>query len=85
MTSSKPVFTAGNVYQGRCDEGAQGTATAPYVVAPVTTRPVADMTPQVRTRSGCLPRDGVDQAYIDMKSGWKVGESTPLRLFPTTP
>ena len=36
----------------------------------------------VRARAGCLPRDGVDQAYITRNGGWDVSESVPFRLGP---
>ena len=49
---------------------------------PVTTLSVAEMVPRVRTRAGCLPRDAVDQAYIDAQDGWDVTGTEPLRIGP---
>src|SRR5262249_52162314 len=82
LISSGPVFTSGNVYQGLADQGADGDAAAPLTAAPVTTQSVTDMVPRVRMRAGCLPRDGVDQAYIDDQDGWDVTGTDPLRLGP---
>ena len=66
LSTSQPVFATGNVYQGLADAGVRReTRSAPYPAAPVTTLSVTDMVPRVRTRAGCLPRDAVDQAYID--------------------
>lgn len=41
-----------------------------------------EMTGVVRTRAGCLPRDRVDQGFIERTDGWDVGESEPFRLGP---
>ena len=30
--------------------------------------------------AGCLPRDAIDQAYIDTKTGWDVSKYVPYRL-----
>src|SRR5262249_23188581 len=81
VITSGRVFTSGNVYQGT-DVGAQGTATAPLPAPPVTTLSVAEMVPKVRERAGCLPRDAVDQAYIDSANDWDVTGTRPLRLGP---
>jgi hypothetical protein len=80
LTQSGPVFTAGNVYGGEAESGAEGTATAPLPAPPVATQPVAEMAPRVRQRAGCLPRDGVDQAYIDRDEAWDVTGTLPLRI-----
>jgi hypothetical protein len=82
LSSSLPVFAAGNVYQELADAGPQGDASAPYPAEPVTTLSVTDMVPRVRTRAGCLPRDSVDQAYIDTQDGWDVTGTEPLRIGP---
>jgi PKD repeat protein len=82
LTQDGPVFTAGNTSEGDADAGADGTATAPLPAPPVTTLPVAEMAPRVRTRAGCLPRDGVDQGYIERDDGWDVTGTQPLRLGP---
>jgi hypothetical protein len=73
---------AGNVSAGLANPGAEGTATAPLPAPPVTTLSVAEMAPLVRTRAGCLPRDAVDQAYIELQGGWDVTGTRPLRLGP---
>src|SRR5262249_14811977 len=70
LMQSGPVYTSGNVSAGLADPGQEGAATAPLPAPPVTTLPVAEMAPLVRTRAGCLPRDGVDQADIELQSGW---------------
>ena len=80
LIQSGPVFTAGNVYGGVAEDGAIGTATAPLDAPPVTTLSLAEMEPLVRGRAGCLPRDAVDQRYIDTQDGWRVGKEQPLRL-----
>jgi len=82
LTESGPVYTAGNVSAGLANPGADGTATAPLPAPPVTTHSVAEMAPIVRTRAGCLPRDAVDQAYIELQGGWDVTGTRPLRLGP---
>jgi hypothetical protein len=82
LIQSGPVFTAGNVYDGLAEHSTDGAATAPLDAPPVTTLPVAEMEPLVRGHAGCMPRDDVDRAYIDMQQGWDVGKQLPLRLGP---
>ena len=82
LIQSGPVFTAGNVYQGLAKGGPEGNASAPIDAPPVTTLPVAEMQAVVNARAGCLPRDVVDQAYIDLRDGWHTGKFEPLRLAP---
>lgn len=82
LSTKGAVFTAGNVYEGVAEPGQEGGATTPLPAPPVTTDPVAEMAPKVRRRAGCLPRDPVDQAYVERADGWDVGESTPFRLSP---
>jgi hypothetical protein len=84
LTQSGPVYTAGNGFDGLAADGDDGEALAPLDAPPVTTLPVAEMAPIVRARAGCLPRDGVDQAYVTRSADWRVGGSTPLRLGPTS-
>jgi hypothetical protein len=74
------VFTAGNLFEGAAESVEEGSATAPIDAPPVTTYPVAEMEPMVRARAGCLPRDTVDQAYIALGSGWRIGKYNPLRI-----
>ena len=82
LNQSGSVFTAGNSYGGMADDGNDGDATAPLDAPPVTTLPTAEMADVVRTRAGCLPRDEVDQGYIERTDGWDVSESEPFRLGP---
>jgi hypothetical protein len=82
LWQSGPVFSAGNAFRGEARANEPGNATVPVDAAPVTTSSVADMEPLVRARAGCLPRDGVDQAYIDTTTGWDVGQYTPYRIDP---
>jgi hypothetical protein len=84
LIQSGPVFTAGNVYEGLAQTGAEGASASPVPAPPVTTMPVAEMRDHVRRRAGCLPRDAVDQAYIEQQDGWDVTESRPFRLGPGT-
>ncbi len=82
LNQSGSVYTAGNVYQGLAAQGDDGDASAPLDAPPVTTLPTAEMADVVRTRAGCLPRDQVDEAYIERNGGWDVSESEPFRLGP---
>ncbi len=83
LIQSGPVFTAGNVYEGMAtSSGSDGTAPAPVDAPPVTTLPVAEMAPMVRERAGCLPRDAVDQLYVERKEGWQVTEANAFRVGP---
>jgi hypothetical protein len=76
------VFSDGNIYEGLATEQRQASAASPIDAPPVTTLPAADAEDLVEARAGCMPRDAIDQAYIDTKSGWHVGESTPFRITP---
>ena len=80
LVQSGEVFSAGNAYEGMAKESYEGDARAPLDAPPVTTLAVADVAAVVRARAGCLPRDAVDQAYVDMRSGWHIGKYQPLRL-----
>ncbi len=80
LTTSRPVFTAGNVYRGLAANGPNGKAAAPIDAPTVHTLPVAEMEPIVRTRAGVLPRDAVDAKYAATTTGWRVTGYTPLRL-----
>lgn len=80
LTTTLPVFTAGNVYRGLASNGPNGKAAAPIAAPPVSTLPVAEMEPLVRSRAGTLPRDAIDAKYAATSTGWKVGAETPLRL-----
>jgi pectate lyase len=80
FATDKPVFTAGNVFRGQAQQGPEGTASAPLPAPPVTTLPVAEMEGVVRGRAGCMPRDAVDQVYIDRQDAWHVSKYEPFRL-----
>jgi pectate lyase len=82
LNQDNPVFTAGNRYDGLAADGDEGTATTPLPAPAVTTLSVGEMEPLVRSRAGCLPRDRVDQGYIEKQDGWDVSESQPFRLGP---
>ncbi len=82
LVQSGEVFTSGNVYEDMAQEAYVGNTTAPLDAPPVTTLPVDDMQGVVRARAGCLPRDSVDQMYIDKQDGWHIGKYEPLRLIP---
>src|SRR6185503_7548773 len=82
LTTSGPVFTAGNVFLDGAKIGMEGHETAPLDAPPVTTHSVAEMTDRVHARAGCLPRDAVDQAYIATKVGWDVSKFSPFRIEP---
>src|SRR5262249_23401350 len=80
LATSAPGFTAGNGYPGDAYGGPDGTATAPIPAPPVTTFTATEMAPKVLMRAGCLPRDGVDEAYIQGPDDWDVTGTQPLRL-----
>ena len=76
------IHVSGNVYQDNAVESPtlMNAAPAPFPAPAVTTQSVAQMTSTVEAKAGCLPRDAVDQAYIDLKTGWDVADGEPLRL-----
>jgi hypothetical protein len=74
------VYVSGNAVKGQTLPLIAGTSEAPIPAPPVTTFGVKEMEKVVRARAGCLPRDAVDLAYINVTSGWKVSETEPLRL-----
>ncbi|MCC6847169.1 MAG: hypothetical protein IT294_01615 [Deltaproteobacteria bacterium] len=76
------VYLSENAVRGAVEPLVAGTASAPIPAPKVTTLPIAEMEKVVRARAGCLPRDGVDAAYVKATSGWKVSETEPLRLAP---
>jgi PKD repeat protein len=79
-TGDARIHTAGNAYAGDARPAAPGKAAVAFGTPPVTTQTVAEMTPQVERGAGCMPRDAVDQAYIDLATGWRTTESQPVRL-----
>ncbi len=81
LKDAGPVHLEGNVVRGAALPLPAGTAPAAIAVPKVTTMSVAEMEKVVRARAGCLPRDAIDQAYVNA-SDWRVGETDPLRLGP---
>jgi pectate lyase len=75
-----PVWVEGNAYRDQAQEAWSGTAAEPLPAPEVTTHSVVEMEPIVRAQAGCLPRDSVDQAYIDLRDGWDIADSRPLRI-----
>jgi hypothetical protein len=82
LIQSGPVFSAGNSYGEMAESAGDGGATAALPAPPVKTLPVNEMAPMVRERAGCLPRDAVDQAYVERKEGWRVTEASAFRVGP---
>jgi hypothetical protein len=80
LLTTGPVFAAGNLFRDQASPGSAGNASAPVPAAPVTTLSVAEMEPLVHASAGCLPRDAIDQAYIDTRDGWYVSKYQPYRL-----
>jgi pectate lyase len=81
FTTDGPTYTSGNVFEGWAEPGPDGNQTAPRPVPPVTTHPIGAMRDRVQGRAGCLPRDGVDQMYVDTATGWDVTGTRALRLW----
>ena len=79
MVDAGPVYVDGVVVRGEANPPQPGTARAPIKTPQVKTAPVAEMEKIVRSRAGCMPRDDVDQAYIETQSGWYVSESQAFR------
>jgi hypothetical protein len=79
LVDAGPVYLEGNVVRGEVDPVPSGTARAPIKTPPVKTASVLEMEKTVRSRAGCMPRDEVDQAYIELQSGWHVSESEAFR------
>jgi hypothetical protein len=80
LKGAGPVHVADNAVRGAAEALVAGTAPAPIAAPAVQTLPVRDMEQLVRARAGCLPRDGVDQAYVSATTGWTVSETEPFRL-----
>ncbi|HEV7734946.1 MAG TPA: FG-GAP-like repeat-containing protein [Candidatus Binatia bacterium] len=76
--NGRPVFTAGNVMEGRVSELDAGTLASPIPAPAVSLRTAAT----VEARAGTMPRDAVDQQYVAATSGWRVRGSKPFRLGP---
>lgn len=84
LVQSGAVYAAGNVFAGLAHPADAGSATEPLPAPPVATDPVPVMAPRVRARAGCLPRDAIDRAYIEIANDWTVTEGLPLRLEPVS-
>jgi PKD repeat protein len=82
LIQSGPVFASGNSYGEMATEAAAGAAGAALPAPPVTTLPVNEMAPMVRAPAGCLPRDALDQAYVEPKEGWRVTEANAFGVGP---
>jgi len=80
LNQQGPVFTAGNMFEGRAQSTDTGSAGAPLDAPPVTTHDTHAMIDVVQARAGCLPRDATDRAYAATETGWSIGESRPYRL-----
>jgi hypothetical protein len=76
-----PMYTSGNVFEGWAQHGSEGNQATPVPVPAVTTHSIGEMRDRVHSRAGTLPRDGVDQLYVDTVTGWDVTESRALRLW----
>ncbi|MGQ0824533.1 MAG: FG-GAP-like repeat-containing protein [Actinomycetota bacterium] len=81
-TADELVYVAGVEYRGaaKTTDNARGTEKNELPAPMVTTQSVKDMEGLVRGAAGAMPRDSVDQAYINLTGPWTVSESTPLRL-----
>jgi hypothetical protein len=75
-----PVFAAGNAYEGLAVPYKDTSSPTPIDAPPVTTHAGAEMRERVRSRAGCLPRDAIDQAYIERQDQWDVSESKAFRI-----
>jgi hypothetical protein len=75
------VYVDDNGYEGKAVESSSlsGHATQPFPAPTVTTQSRAQMEGIVTSKAGCLPRDAIDQAYIDLTTGWDVVDGKPLR------
>ncbi len=80
--NGRPVHTAGNVMQGRVSELDAGTLPAALPAPATSTRSAAQAEATIEARAGTMPRDAVDQQYIDTTTGWSVRGSRPFRLGP---
>jgi hypothetical protein len=80
LATTGRIFTAGNVFRDQAGPGNAGNSSEPLAAPAVATLPVSEMEPLVRASAGCLPRDGIDQAYIDTREGWYVKKYEPYRL-----
>ncbi len=80
--SAADVYVDDNGYEGKAVESPTLSAHAlqPFPAPTVTTQSRAQMEGIVTAKAGCLPRDAVDQAYIDLTTGWDVTDTKPLRL-----
>ena len=77
--SAADVYTEGNLYEGTATQRLVGGAAQPFPAPPVTTHAANAFEPIVETHAGCLPRDSVDQAYIDRTAPWQAVDGKPLR------
>lgn len=80
LEQSGAVFSAGNTYEGYAVSSNEASSPTPIDAPPVTTHAGAEMRDRVRGRAGCLPRDAVDQAYVERTDQWDVSESKAFRI-----
>jgi hypothetical protein len=80
--SKRPVYTAGNVMEGRARNMDVGSLAVPVAAPATTTRPAQQAEARIEARAGAMPRDAVDRQYIDTTTGWRVTEARPFRLGP---
>jgi hypothetical protein len=78
--SDQPVYTSGLVFVNAAHPSYDATSDTELPAAPVTTQSVADMVPNVHANAGAMPRDSIDQQYIDYTGAWSLGDRNPLRL-----
>jgi len=81
LTTDGPMYTSGNVFEGWAQHGSDGNQPTPIAAPPVTTHSIGEMRDRVHARAGTLPRDGVDQMYLETTTGWDVTGSRALRLW----
>jgi len=74
------VFIAGSLARGFIPIQQRGSARAELPAPRVTTHSAPEAYRIVREKAGCMPRDEIDQAIIDLKK-WYIGDERPLRLY----
>jgi hypothetical protein len=80
ITTSRPVYVSGVEFRGTAKPDFTATSATELPAAPVATQSVAAMEPVVRSSAGAMPRDAIDQRYINLAPGWRVGKTTPIRF-----
>jgi pectate lyase len=75
-----PAYFDGNVYRN-CN-GRPGSSDTEIPCPPVTTHPAAEVEALLRASAGCLPRNALDQAYVQLAKWGPMGERKPVILEP---